>query len=315
MQLKTGLKYIAKNLYYYLGAPKLLFWLMQRGGSKLLIFTYHKISPSSSNNEYLGVPEDIFEQQIKFIKKNFKPVSMSEGLRLLEQGDSNEIYANINLDDGYMDNYLHAYPILKKYNIPATIFLTTDYIGKEHVFWWDRVFNALPHKSQDQTDNVNSVLIDKNEEERESLIYELEKEHSVKQRPRPNLMLGWDEIKEMQNGLISFGAHTKTHRNLCLLKDEEVLREMIDSKNIIEKELGQKIKEFAYPFGRLDERVVRLAKEAGFEYARTTSGGFNTKDTDRFLLNWIGMGPIPTVSLFSAWIASNLLKRYLGSAK
>ncbi|MBC8473955.1 MAG: polysaccharide deacetylase family protein [Candidatus Omnitrophica bacterium] len=307
------IKEIAKYVCYYLGVPRSLFWLMKRGGPKLLIFTYHKISSDSSNHEYLTVPEDIFEQQIRFIKTNFKPVSMSEGLRILRQGGPSGIYAAINIDDGYMDNYLHAYPVLKKYNMPATIFLTTDYIGKEHVFWWDRVFNVK--KERYETDSINSMLMEKGEKERESFIDELEKEHSVTEGPRPCAMLGWNEIREMNNGLISFGAHTKTHRNLCLLGDDEVRRELVDSKSIIEENLGQEVKEFAYPFGRLDGRIRRLTQEAGFKCARTTSGGLNTKDTDRFLLNWIGMDPIPKISLFSVWVASNLFKSQLRSNK
>ncbi|MDP8229682.1 MAG: polysaccharide deacetylase family protein [Candidatus Gorgyraea atricola] len=311
MAVKFKLKDIAKYACYYLGVSKAVLQLIERRSPRLLVFTYHRVSGPSEGGGYLAVSRDIFEQHVRYIKDNFKTVSMSDGLKALERGCSNEIYASINLDDGYMDNYLNAYPVLKKYGVPATIFLTTDYIGKEEVFWWDRVFNI--QKSQFRTNKINSVLIDKDEKEHEPFISEMEKEHGVTNPAGPSKMLSWDEIRDMQNGLISFGSHTKTHRNLCLLSDDEVRRELMDSKSAIEKNIGQKVTEFAYPFGRFDKRVRRLAQEAGFKCARTTCGGINTKNTEMFLLNWIGMGPIPKTSFLSVWIASNLLRHALSS--
>jgi len=136
MTLNPRLKDIAKDIFYYSGLSGILLSFSRHcRHPKFLILMYHRICDSSHRDGYLGIPADVFEQHVKFIKDNFKTVSMQDGLRALYEDDSADIYATINFDDGYMDNYLYAYPVLKKHNVPATIFLTTDFIGKEHIFW------------------------------------------------------------------------------------------------------------------------------------------------------------------------------------
>ncbi len=314
MDLNYFFKDIAKDLFYYLGLSRSLFWISRFSRyPKWLIFTYHRISCASRNNDYLSVPSDAFEKHVRFMKDNFKTVSMLDGLKALQKGDPKEIYATINLDDGYMDNYLYAYPILKKYHVPATIFLTTDFIGKSHVFWWDRVFKILdgtPQRSH-AADSINGILKDKNKKEREDFIKDLEARYPSTQNPEPSVMLGWDEIKKMQGSLISFGAHTKTHRDLCTLDDDEALRELAGSKKEIEEKLGTEIAEFSYPFGTFDERVKALVKKAGFAYARTSLKGFNRPSTDRFLLTNIGTGSLLKVSFLASRVCAKSLKSYI----
>ncbi len=321
--MRFDFKNIAKDAFYYLGMPKAILRFLQASGHpRWFIFTYHRISRDWRGNDYIAIPRDVFEAHIKFIKNNFKTVSMFDGLKGLEKNDSKEIYATINLDDGYRDNYLYAYPILKKYNVPATIFLTTDFIGKTHRFWWDRVgdiifslksktveiemdskktyFNLNGWKERKTTsDIINRTLRDKNEKERERFIEDLEGRFSVK-RNGSSTMLDWDEVRKMHGRLVSFGAHTKTHPNLCLLKDEGVLKEVIESKKEIEKRLGVEVGEFLYPFGAFDERIRALVEQAGFKCARATSWGFNHKKTHRFLLNHVGADCFSNVRQFAA---------------
>ena len=253
-------------------------------------------------------------------------------LERLDKGKDKEMYTTINLDDGYMDNYLYAYPVLKKYNVPATIFLATDFIGEEHIFWWDKVFSivssfapgpikievgsenlsfdldGIPKRKQ-VSDYINSILVTKEDAIVSSLIEGMEEKYLISNKTGPAAMLGWRHINEMaNNGPISFGAHTRTHRNLSLLKDDEVLDELAGSKKEIEKRIGREVKGFSYPFGVYDERVKRLVMEAGFKYARSTIKGLTQRDTDRFLLRSIGAGSIPKESFLAARISVNSFK-------
>lgn len=302
---------IAKDLFYHLGMAKSILWFLRISGhTKWFIFTYHRVSCASRDNGYLAVPSDVFEEHIRFIKNNFKTVSMLEGLKALKEGNSKEIHATINLDDGYMDNYLHAYPVLKKYRVPATIFLSTDFIGKRHAFWWDRVFEIVSslnisslkldidsrtlrfrldgmQQRARAVDVINHILRNKNERERESFIKDLKARYNPVQNRGVSEMLSWNEIREMHGNLVDFGTHTKTHRDLCMLDDDEVLKELVESKKEIEEKLGMKVTEFSYPFGTFNERIKALVKKAGFAYARTAMRGFNRSNTDRFLLNSI----------------------------
>ena len=310
--LNSRLKDIAKDAFYYSGlSGRLLSFSRYCRRPRFLILTYHRVCGSSKKGGCLGIPEDVFEEHVKFIKDNFKTVSMEDGFKALYEGESGEIYATINFDDGYMDNYLHAYPVLKKYKMPATVYLTTDFIGKEDIFWWDRVFRIISSSYANEKEKaqaaeaINLSLREKPQHEIEAVIRKLEERFKPSGHIKPILMLGWKKIKEMKKSGIDFGAHTKTHKNLCMLGDDEALEELIGSKREIEKGLGEEVRYFSYPFGIFDERVKALVKKAGFKYARSTRKGFNHRDVDRFSLRSIGGGLVLKASFLAVRISVN----------
>ncbi|MDP2911546.1 MAG: polysaccharide deacetylase family protein [Candidatus Omnitrophota bacterium] len=333
MEIKSAFKNIQKDLLCNLGVPKSMLRFMRFSGQPaLLIFTYHRVCRSLDDYGYLNIPVNIFEQHMKFLKDNFKTVAMADALEEFHNNRAEGIYAAVNFDDGYMDNYLQAYPVLKRYGIPATIFLTTDFIGREHAFWWDKVFNMLYlsdagelkididkkrlafrlggiFEREKAGNRINSILAAKDQQSIESFIKKFENKFSRSEKPRTSMMLGWDEIKAMHKHGISFGSHTKSHRNLCLLRDQDLAEELAGSKKDIEKMLGVEIAEFAYPFGILDQRVKAFVKEAGYKYARTTSKGFNYKNTDRYMLSAIGTGSFLKADHLALRIMSCFLNR------
>jgi len=312
MEIRQGLKNMAKDLLAHIGAPGFLLGLYRvRRKPLLFIFTYHRVFASIEKKEYMGTPVDIFEEQMIFIKNNFKTVPMTEGLELIRGGNAKGLYAAINFDDGYMDNYLYAFPVLKIYDIPATIFLTTDFIGTRHAFWWDEVFNSVSSgriSREEAADIANRGLVSKKEEEIRAFIEGLKEKSPGALAMEPTQMLGWPQIQKMNKHNISFGGHTKTHKNLCLLNDSEIMNELAGSKKIIEEKTGSGVKEFSYPFGRFDERVRSLVIKAGYECARTSRKGINGKDTDRYSLVSIGTGSITKPGHLEMRIASILLK-------
>ncbi len=93
----------------------------------LTILTYHSISNEIVPDE--TVTPDEFERQLQYIEENYKVIPLEEAMEYLqtdiEKGSSSIV---ITFDDGYSDNYYNAYPLLKKHNFPATIFLITDFI-------------------------------------------------------------------------------------------------------------------------------------------------------------------------------------------
>lgn len=97
-------------------------------------------------------------------------------------------------------------------------------------------------------------------------------------------MLTWPQIKEMQNHGILFGAHTVNHVKLPELKSDDMLTELVNSKQHIEKNLGITVKHFAYPYGLFDERVSAMTEKAGYTTACSTRSGFNNLGTDSFTL-------------------------------
>jgi peptidoglycan/xylan/chitin deacetylase (PgdA/CDA1 family) len=272
--------------------------------------------------EYMAVPADVFEAQIKFIKDNFEIVSIADGLGLVCEGKPRGIYVSINLDDGYMDNYTHAFPIIKKYGLPATVFLATDFIGQDHLFWWDEVFQIIQDSGQKcsgaksgdiikdayRAIRINNLLINKKDSEIKDFVDNLKKKYRINKKMTPNRMLGWREIKEMAGTGISFGSQTKVHKNLLLMEDNEIRTELTGSKQVLEERLGIKRIGFCYPFGKHDDRVRGIVRDVGFDYARTCIKGPNSKNIDRFSLRSIDASFVLNSALFPTSVSFHSLK-------
>ena len=95
------------------------------------------------------------------------------------------------------------------------------------------------------------------------------------------MVLSWDEIREMRDNGISFGAHTKTHPILTNENLEEAEKEIVDSKIIIEEQLKVNIKLFAYPNGAYNNKIIKLIKNNGFDCALSTNQSLiNKYDVD-----------------------------------
>lgn len=316
-------KNLAKYIYHYSGAERLMLRFLRNSKTPLLLtIVYHRVCPSMDSYEYMGVPADVFEDHIKFIKDNFEVVTMADGLDLLCEGKPRGIYASINLDDGYMDNYTHAFPIIKKYGLSATVFLVTDFIGQGHLFWWDEVFQIIRSAGQKgacakpgsiirdayRAMRINDLLMDRKDSEIKDFVSNLKKQYRINKEITPNRMLGWKEIREMAGAGISFGSQAKTHKNLRLIEDSEIRRELMDSKLVLEEKLGAKKIGFCYPYGKHDDRVKGIVRDAGFDYARTCIKGPNSKDIDRFSLRSIDASFVLNKELFASSIVFHSLR-------
>lgn len=316
-------KNLEKYIFHYSGMERLMLRVLRNSNAPLLLtIVYHRVCPSMDLYEYMGVPADVFEAHIKLIKDNFEVVTMADGLDLLCEGKPRGVYASINLDDGYMDNYTQAFPILKKYGLPATVFLTTDFVGQSHLFWWDEVFQIMRSAGQKgacakpgdiirdayRAMRINDLLIDRKDSEIKDFVSNLKKQYRIDKEMTPNRMLGWKEIREMAGAGISFGSQAKTHRNLRLIEDSEIRKELMDSKLALEEKLGVKKIGFCYPYGKYDNRVKAIVRDAGFDYARTCIKGPNSKDIDRFSLRSIDTSFVLNKALFMSSIVFHSLK-------
>ena len=211
---------------------------------KALIICYHCIKDEM--NSYLR-PTKVadFERQMRYLSKAYHPVSLEQIARYIQ--DKMPLPSKaiaVTLDDGYLDNYENAYPILKKYHIPATVFLTTNFIGTGEIPRWEKGY------------------------------YTDEK----------TLMLSWKQVREMSDGGISFGSHTLTHPFLARIPRQQVEKEIHLSKDIIEQQIGKPINTMAYPSGNFNSDVKALVKEAGYSAAVSTFAGHNSPLDDVYAL-------------------------------
>ena len=292
-----------------------MYSLMRRAltHSQVAIIMYHQVSSEEIPWLPGAVKLDDFEREIAYLHKVAEIVPLHQLVDWIYQGKGISSKAVIiTFDDGYKDNYTFAYPILRKYNAPATIFLTTGYIGRSEKFSryklcfaiWNTSrtqleVNGLGHYNLETPQKRLTVMrkiiigLDKLPKRQKNLL--IEKLLQVLRVDTPNkfeekLMLSWDEVLDMSKNGISFGAHTVMHPILTELPIEEAREEIVRSKKDIEKRLGAPCTLFAYPNGEFNTEIVELLKENGFKGAVTTVPRMIAKRANPFMLNRINAG-------------------------
>lgn len=295
MRLKQGLKNIAKTILYNSGLTELMLHL-SRG--KLCILCYHRISDPDNGLRYLAVPQDVFEQQILFLKKYFTILPFSDAMERFKAGSIKEPILVLTFDDGYADNYSYAFPVLKKHNLTATIFLTVGYIGTAKSLWWNRVADIIMNSSNysggfnekvEAIEDIAHSLKKMGSKDREAKIESLQERFKSRAKgvTEEREFLNWDEIREMDRHGIDFGSHTLTHPDLTILSQEEARKEILHSKEILERFLGRGISSFAYPYGFYRDDIKKIVRQSNYLYARSSLEGFNSIGEDNFALKRI----------------------------
>jgi len=291
MRLKVRLKVRRVNMVssFYRQVAKIASPGGNRG--KLQIFIFHRVldkpDPLSP-----GEPDTLqFEKIISMVSNIFNVIPLGEAIEKLATGNLPGRAACITFDDGYIDNYTNAFPILKKYKAPATIFIATDFIGGE-MMWNDIVIESIRKINEpiiiEELGLVDSGNI--NDEYRISTIQKIIGE--IKHLPplkraefvsliqektgfeKFSLMMNEEQLLGLHNEEITLGAHTRSHPILKSLNDLEARKEIGESKEILEALLKDTVSLFAYPNGRPGEdytaRDVDIVSSIGFKAAVST---------------------------------------------
>jgi peptidoglycan/xylan/chitin deacetylase (PgdA/CDA1 family) len=295
--LKNRLLHLAHNL----GALRAGRALWQRS---LTVLNYHRIDDPTqpgfdSFRPNVSATASEFARQMAYVSKWFHVISLSELVAWLDGRQELPPYAAlITFDDGYLDNYTTAFPILQKYRLPAIIFLTTGHIGTDRPFYWDLAAYCFSHTRHTQLLFPNGNLVRfSNPQEREDacrewveslkVMPENEKQRWVNRLPDAlevsipsghfkRLMMNWDQVREMHNAGIEFGAHTVDHPILTRVSFEEACRQIRASKARVEEEIGIDVLGFAYPNGQVvdvDPRIEQAVADAGIRAAFTLMHG------------------------------------------
>jgi len=284
----------------------------------LTILGLHRVVTEAAWSKSLYKPmmvtEGQFESLLDMIRQNYHVVSLSGAVQQIRQGRKFKPGTiAITFDDGYLDVYQHAYPRLKAYDIPATLFLTTGAIGSAfNYLWWDEVdyfcrtdglimpeldgsfstelraaAQLMACLSDTRTARIEAfiraTLLGIPVEERNRFIDKLRSSMPVG-APRPPLMLSWDHVKEM-SGLVEISNHTVSHKLLDELDEQEIQKEILAAKERIEQLTGKQCGGLAYPGGVFTPKVVEIARECGVEYAVTTRFSNNSHKSDLLRLD------------------------------
>ncbi len=285
--------------------------LHREGKSRAIILMYHNITTHWRNR---------FEEQMRFLQDYMYPISLNELVDSLRgKGQFPPQAIAITFDDGYESVYNIAFPILRKYSIPATVFLVTGYIETDKVFWWDEIRGMgefSPHEefreklgsvlkrqmpqvefSTWKNFEVEKYLARLKDAEIRHILEQLRTELRSTIRPkRTARLLSWQQIREMHKDGIEFGSHTVNHYNLTTISEEEVEEELKASKEKIEEELDEPVTGFCYPIGlneHYNEKVKELVAKRGYRYACTAEFGHVSKGSNLFLLRRVCAGNEP----------------------
>jgi peptidoglycan/xylan/chitin deacetylase (PgdA/CDA1 family) len=312
-----------------LGVFRLFRWLNRH---RLIILTYHSVLPSTSgidSGEARNVvAEEMFAWQMRYLAKHFRCVRLEDAVKLLE-GDRllppNSVV--VTFDDGFRNNLRYALPILQRYAIPATVFVTTGHIGRGmQLLWTERVGRLLRSAATPQSVAVSvdsqaltlsfATSAERDAASRDLLrwlksmpagmrddaIGELERQLEVVRKNDSDtgepdaeryMFMTWNEVRELARGGVTIGSHTVDHPIMSSLDAERRRFEVVESKREIENALWGPCTLFSYPngtaddFGDCDKANLR---QAGYVAAVSQIAGMNDGETDRFALRRLNIG-------------------------
>jgi peptidoglycan/xylan/chitin deacetylase (PgdA/CDA1 family) len=273
--------------------------------------TYHRVGkelPGGFAEPGLWVTSSTLEMHFQQLKNEFHVVPLAT---LLNASANDEKLCSVTFDDGWNDTYEVAFPLLKKYEIPATVFVPVGLIGKSNCFWFESLvdladktakrglelqfveyFNmiipAWNKKILNQNSLSNLLLLLKRmpADNLDNLMKEGYRALNINPDLK-RLVIDWDEISEMNEHNVRFAPHGSGHFILPNLSSDLKREEIITPLGIFRENGISAEPIFSYPNGDWDEDSIEYLKEAGYKGAVTTRLGGNTYRTNPYLLNRI----------------------------
>jgi peptidoglycan/xylan/chitin deacetylase (PgdA/CDA1 family) len=298
-----------------------------RGIRHPFILKYHRMRPAGrgvlsnqAGGEFsAGVGARQFEAHLRLITRWFKPIPMAEmGWAVAQKKALPDKAVALTFDDGYRDNYEVAFPLLKRYGVPASFFVCPGLIDSHQGFWWDEIYGlvertrateldveklirdlglppdrqdeALPLLTGQQKVSAGESLVTQGKQmSPQMLTIFLERLNEALGVPgdsslRKQTLMNWDEIKEMHQDGMEIGSHTMTHPMLTQVSELVMRTELSDARVRLSEVLGAAPEGFVYPSGAFSATARNIVKEAGHIYACTSQSGFIGGTADQHLL-------------------------------
>ena len=311
-------------------------WLRSRFVGEGLILGYHRVADVARDTYSLCVTPQHFAEQLQVLHQYTQPISLRQLVKGLLDGNLPQRAVVVTFDDGYADVAYHAMPLLERYQIPATVFVTTGYIGRE--FWWDELERIVlsaavlpdelfldvkdgtfewtvhdaayltldkgaPSPRQRLLQSLYALLLPLSYEERQGALARLWAWAGTRSNDRAHpRALTSEELVQLTGGsLVDIGAHTVTHPVLSSLPAAAQRSEIEQSKACLEELLGHPVTSFSYANGSSSEETPALVRDAGFVCACASHNDVAWRGSDHFYLPrfWI---PDWDGQVFSRWL-------------
>lgn len=241
--------------------------LIGRGNSSdvhIPIFMYHSISDDSEDAEHpyyrVNTSPAVFAEHMKYLNdQHYKVITLDQVLERINSNDNDKSkFVAITFDDGFRDFNERAFPILRKYGFPATVFLPVGLIGDQH------------------------------------------------EKFKGKELLTWSEVRELRKEGVFFGSHSLTHKQMKLIGKEEVKQEIVQSKNILEDKLDERIDSFSYPYafsqedGKFTQYLKDILLKSGYRYGVSTRIGTTSLRDSRMFMKRIPINSCDDLVLLQA---------------
>jgi peptidoglycan/xylan/chitin deacetylase (PgdA/CDA1 family) len=319
--VRRAVKVAAAGVLHYSGLRKAMaaYRRGQSGGRRILIVSYHRVVGDFTGELQRSIPGLLISQET--FRKHLEEAAAA-GYEFGTIGDAVDVVAGrkvakkdlciVTFDDGYRDVYRYAYPILKRMGVPAITYLPTAFIGTNRRFNHDRLFHLVRKAGQRRLNpyfgslppaavklvgpvlagqkTLSAALDDFIGEHPASELVEIIEALERELGGGPGLLpeqgdvMSWDEVRTMARDGFDFGAHTLGHTVLTLEPPEVVEREILESKQAIEREVPIQVKDFAYCNGWYSDEIIRVLQAHGFRSGVTTEDLPNRIGGDPFTL-------------------------------
>ena len=313
-RLRHSLHLAAADLVHYSSSLELWRFFRKRilNKKEVCVLGLHRVLTkaewSRSNSlDGMVMTDETFERLLEDLHRRFQVVSLETLIREESSDtDKQKPWCVVTFDDGWGDTYTRAYPSLRKFGMPATVFIASGSIEQRGGFWVERLNKAW--KDSPSRDRIESVLgglvnIDTQLRNLETIVewlkrMPMEKRDALLMQLLPSegsgddagdvySMMTWKQVIEMSRNGVEIGAHTVSHPLLTYEDATTVERELRASKQTLEQKVGKNVRSFAYPNGDCDERVRRCVEQAGYECAFTTRPGWYNQRQDCYSIRRI----------------------------
>ena len=226
--------------------------------SSIPVLMYHHVNPHKG--DMFTVTPEVFEGQMAYLAKaGYKALSLDELFAFIKGDlDLKQKAVVITFDDGWLDNFIYALPVLEKYKLRATMFIVTDWIEKS-----SEKSNGIP------------AFIPTNEESKAL----------VRKGQAQKVVLTWELIGKMTaSGLIDFFSHTKSHLNCNNSSEPDILEELQESRRVLEERLGRPCPYLCWPDGIYSDTAISIARKTGYKALFTIERGAVKAGSDPFAI-------------------------------
>jgi colanic acid/amylovoran biosynthesis glycosyltransferase len=267
----------------------------------LRVLMFHRVADPHRtlwlNPGLISATPTVFAQIAELLSREYYVTTMEEALdAVVGNRRLPEHAVLLTFDDAYRDFAVYVWPTLKRYGLPATLFVPTGYAGDQvREFWWDRLYRALRSAPVDRLDDtpIGPVMFDTPDRLRrtarrlQAYVKSISHVDAMSAVDRlcetlqcPSLptrsTLTWAELRTLAGEGVTLAPHTRTHPLLTRVPAVQVREEIAGSRDDLARETGQCPPVFAYPAGAYDASVQKIMREEGFQLAFTTVGGHNS---------------------------------------